>query len=137
MRLLIPALCLGLAFASAAAAQEPPVRLSQLHDALHLTADQEGAWRAYEAAVAPPPGAQSRHEAAQRMLPQLTTPRRIALIDATMSQDLADFRRQGAAIDAFYGRLTPEQQAVFDRQTAPPAQSQSQPQRQAPQQPED
>ena len=51
------------------------------------------------------------------MLPQLTTPRRIALIDAAMERDVADFRRQGDAVTAFYGRLAPDQQAIFDRET--------------------
>jgi hypothetical protein len=53
------------------------------------------------------------------MLPLLPTPRRIALIEATMTQDDADFRRQGAAVNAFYAKLTPEQQRTFDRDTLP------------------
>lgn len=116
---------LSLALATGALAQAAPVRLTQLHDALHLTAEQEDAWRAYEAAIAPSPEAEARRQAAQRMLPQLATPRRIALIDATMSQDLEEFRRQGQAVTAFYGRLTPDQQKVFDRETLPAAQSPS------------
>jgi len=48
---------------------------------------------------------------------QLKTPRRIALIDATMDQDVADFRRKGEAVTAFYARLTPDQQVIFDRET--------------------
>lgn len=132
MRLFASALCLSLALAAGAASaqqptagQEPPVRMTQLHDALHLTADQEQAWRAYASAVTPDPYAQARHQAAQRMLPQLPTPRRIALIDATMSQDLTDFRRQGQAVTAFYARLTPDQQKVFDRETVPATPQQS------------
>ena len=46
-------------------------------------------------------------------------PRRVALIDATMEQDLADLRRQGAAVITFYNHLTPDQQSIFDRQTVP------------------
>lgn len=53
------------------------------------------------------------------MLPQLPTPRRLALMDATMTDELADFHRQSAAIQAFYARLTPDQQRTFDRDTAP------------------
>jgi hypothetical protein len=34
-----------------------------------------------------------------------------------MSQDIADFHRQGEAVIAFYNQLTPDQQAIFDRQT--------------------
>jgi hypothetical protein len=36
-----------------------------------------------------------------------------------MAQDEADFRRQGAAVNAFYARLTAAQQEVFDRDTLP------------------
>lgn len=102
----------------AAAQQQPPIRLTQLHDALHLSADQEPAWRTYTAALSPNPQTDARHNATRQMLPKLTSPRRIALINATMEQDLADFRQQGEAVVAFYGRLTPDQQAIFDRQTA-------------------
>lgn len=125
MRLFLSSLCvaLGLTLAQAggAAAQQAPQRLSQLHDALHLTADQEAAWRAYAAAVTPDPMAQARHQATEKMIPGLTTPRRIALIDATMAQDIDEFRRQGQAVDAFYARLTPDQQKTFDRETVPAA----------------
>jgi hypothetical protein len=105
--------------ASGAGAQTPPEALMRLHDALHLTADQEDAWRGYTAVIAPSPQATARRQATEQMLPQLTTPRRIALIDATMERDVADFRRQGDAVTAFYARLTPDQQAIFDRETVP------------------
>jgi len=72
--------------------------------------------------------------AAEMLLPQLPTPRRIALVDAAMSLDLADFRKQGVAINTFYARLTPNQQKTFDQRTLPPTggagpQPQPQPQR--------
>lgn len=119
---IVPSLALGLvlsvgALSAAQAQSSPPPRLNQLHDALRLSPAQEDAWRAYTAALQPSAGAQSRHEQAQALLPRLTTPRRIALLDATMQQDVADMRRQGQAVIAFYDALTPEQQSVFDRQT--------------------
>ncbi len=123
MRLLILSLCFLALGAAAAAQTAAPVRLSELHDALHLTAEQEAAWRDYRAAMAPDPQAQDRRRATEELLPQLTTPRRLALIEATMSQDFADFRRQGEAVKAFYSRLTPSQQAAFDRQTLPSPES--------------
>ena len=50
----------------------------------------------------------------------LTTPRRIDLIEANMQADQEVMHRQGEATKAFYGSLTPEQRAVFDRETLPP-----------------
>jgi len=119
--------CLAMAagFAGPAAAQDSAVRLNQLHDALHLTADQEAAWRDYSAAIGASPQAEARRAATQRMLPQLATPRRLALLEATMSQDLVDFHRQAGAVRAFYARLTPDQQATFDRQTTAAASNRS------------
>jgi len=115
-------LCLALPAAAAAAAGAQPASpaLSKLHDDLRLTPDQEGAWRQYAVAMNDQGQMQARRRAAELMLPQLQTPRRLALMTATMTDELADFSRQGQAIDAFYGRLTPEQQRTFDRDTLPP-----------------
>lgn len=123
VRIAISTMALGLALivggfgAAQAQSSGAPPRLNQLHDALHLTQAQEDAWRSYTAALQPTPGSEARHEQTQALMPRLTTPRRIALLDATMQQDVADLRRQGQAVIAFYNVLTPTQQAVFDRQT--------------------
>jgi len=119
VRLLISSLCVCLALATAATAQQTPARLTELHDALHLAAGQEGTWQSYTAAIAPDPQSQARRAATQALLPQLPTPRRLALVEAAMTRDFADFRRQSAAVKAFYAGLTPVQQAIFDRQSLP------------------
>ena len=121
MRVAVMAVVFGLALGCGAAAQPPAptAKLIELHDALRLSPDQEPAWNDYAAAIAPSPEAIARHQATEQFLPLLPTPRRIALIDATLTRDLADFRRQGAAAKAFYDRLTPDQQTIFDRQTLP------------------
>jgi hypothetical protein len=93
--------------------------LIRLHDDLHLSDTQETAWRDYTRAIAPSPQMQARHQATDGMLPLLPTPRRIALIEATMDQDTADFRRQGVAVTAFYNQLSPGQQRTFDLGTLP------------------
>lgn len=113
------ALFAALTLASGAYAQHPAASaaIGNLHDALHLTAAQEDGWRAYKAAIQPDPSADSRHRSASRMMPSLTTPRRIDLINAEMTADMAFARRQGDAVKAFYASLTPEQQHAFDRQT--------------------
>jgi len=112
------ALCLSPA---AAVAAEPAVsaQLMRLHDDLRLTPTQESAWEAYTRAIAPNPEIEARHRSTDGLLPSLPTPRRIALIAATMAADEADFRRQGQAVTAFYGQLTPAQQKTFDDQTVP------------------
>jgi hypothetical protein len=94
-------------------------QLTRLHDALHLTGPQEPSWTVYKRAIAPNADVEARHKATDDMLPSLPTPRRIALIAATMAADEADFRRQGAAVTAFYDQLTPAQRRTFDAETLP------------------
>jgi hypothetical protein len=99
--------------------QSGPPDMARLHEALKLTPAQEKAWATYERAIAPTGEAEARHRETDRMLPSLTTPRRIALVQATLAADEADFRRQAAAVNAFYAALTPAQQRVFDTETRP------------------
>jgi hypothetical protein len=122
MRRIILGSCLAIAVTAggaAAAAQAVTPELIRLHDDLHLSDSQEPAWRDYTLAIAPDPQTQARHRATQELLPAVPTPRRIALIEATMAQDAADFRRQGAAVNAFYAKLSPDQQRTFDLDTLP------------------
>lgn len=114
-------LALGVAGAAAQAAQAVNADLIRLHDDLKLSEAQENAWRDYTKAIAPDPQALARHKATTELLPTVPTPRRIALIEAAMAQDAMDFRRQGAAVNAFYDKLSAEQQKTFDRDTLPTA----------------
>jgi hypothetical protein len=98
---------------------DAPSDLSSLHAALHITAAQEGAWRAFVAASQPDPQQQARERGAQAMLPTLTAPQRVDLSIAAMEADLDTLRERGRALKAFYGALTAAQQAVFDRETLP------------------
>jgi hypothetical protein len=123
MRRIIIGICL--AMAASVAAQTPSgqgaaAKLVQLHDGLHLTSDQEAVWADYAATVTPNPQAVARRQSVRQLSPGLPTPRRLALIDAAMTQDLADFREQKAAVLVLYGRLSPNQQRNFDAQTASP-----------------
>ena len=119
MRWAILGLALLLPSAALAADQAVNAQLIRLHDDLKLTSAQESAWSAYTRAIAPNPEVEARHRATDAMLPSLTTPRRISLIAATMAADEADFRKQGAAVSAFYDQLTPAQQKTFDAETLP------------------
>jgi protein CpxP len=105
--------------ASGGSQQAVSAELIRLHDDLHLSPSQEQDWRQYAIAIAPSRNVLARHQATTELLPMVPTPRRIALIEATMAQDALDFRRQGDAVTAFYARLTPEQQRTFDRETLP------------------
>ncbi len=116
-RFVLPALALC-AVLVAGGSRAQTTQLSGLHDALHLTNEQESAWRRYVAAVRPDPQAEARHRSAQQMMASLPTPRRVDLINAEVDEDAAAVHGQGQAVKAFYATLTPDQQRSFDRQTA-------------------
>ncbi len=101
--------------------------IAALHQALHLSAAQEAAWKTYRAQAATPSPAQDRRRAASQMFPKLNAPQRLDLIEAEMKQELADLDQQSRVLEAFYGTLTPEQQSIFDAQTLPQPNSQQQP----------
>ncbi|HWF63933.1 MAG TPA: Spy/CpxP family protein refolding chaperone [Rhizomicrobium sp.] len=109
--------------AAGAHAQTPPSRqLQQLHDALNLRPDQDTNWQDYVRSTAVDPQEMAeRREASQRMA-GLTAPGRVDLSVQMMKADLASLERRGAALKIFYDSLTPEQKAVFDRETMRPPQ---------------
>ena len=107
----------ALALAPGAKAQTPD--LSELHDALHLTPAQQAAWRDFADASAGDPAQEARDRSAEAMLPTLSAPRRVDLSIAVARAELDSLERRGAAVKLFYGQLTPAQQAIFDRETAP------------------
>jgi hypothetical protein len=106
-----------LSLASAAQAQGPD--LNGLHAALHLTPDQEPAWRVFTAASMPTPQDEARERSAQQMMATLRAPQRVDLATANLEADLDALRARGAALKAFYAGLTPAQQLIFDRETLP------------------
>lgn len=124
-------LALGLLFSATVAAAQPQApqadrggvsdELARLHDDLHLNAGQESAWREFAATVETPPQGEQRRRAAEQLMPTLPTPRRLALMQATLAADLADLRRTGAAVLRFYEQLSPGQRQTFDRDTLPAA----------------
>jgi hypothetical protein len=103
--------------------------IEQLHQALHLTPSQEGAWQLYRSAADIPDKAQARRRSASVMFRTLDAPHRMDLVEAEMRQELADLQRQSQALKAFYVALSPDQQRIFDARTLPPAsEGQGQPQ---------
>ena|SRR5258708_23894787 len=120
MRWIVLSFCVALALGGTAhAAEAVSAELIRLHDDLKLSDSQEAAWRDYTTAIAPDPQQAARHRATTELLPMVPTPRRIALIEAAMAQDAIDFKRQSATVTAFYGKLTPVQQKIFDQDTLP------------------
>jgi LTXXQ motif family protein len=121
MRWIALSFCLAIAAVGGAARAAEAVTpdLIRLHDDLKLSDSQEAAWRDYATAIAPDPQQAARHRATTELLPMVPTPRRIALIEATMAQDIVDFKRQSSAVIAFYGKLAPAQQRIFDQDTLP------------------
>jgi hypothetical protein len=95
--------------------------VEQLHQALHLTPSQEGAWQLYRSASDVPDKAQSRRRSASTLFRTLDAPRRMDLVEAEMRQELADLQHQSQVLKAFYAALSPEQKRVFDERTLPPA----------------
>ena len=97
------------------------VRLQDLKAKLKLTPAQEGAWTAFEASMKPvhasaePPKmeALAKMNAIQRM------EERQKLHDEMQKQHAAQMSTRLAATKDFYSKLTPEQQAVFDKETLP------------------
>jgi hypothetical protein len=82
-----------------------------LHDALSLRPDQEAAFAAFDAAMAPPPPPGDHdHEG----MAKLTTPERLDLEARRMAEHQAHFQRMAAATKAFYAALDPAQRRTFD-----------------------
>jgi protein CpxP len=78
---------------------------------LRLRPDQESAWQAFQAALAPPP----RPDKPPGPPPMgATTPERLDMMGKHMAQMEARRARIDAATRAFYAALSPEQQQVFD-----------------------
>ena len=113
------ALIATLVLGQTAHAQSEGPDLHRLHDALNLSASQEEAWNAFQAAALPDPQAMARQRAAASMMPDLHAPQRVDLSIAEMQADLDTLRQRGVALKAFYAALSPAQQAVFDRETTP------------------
>lgn len=82
-----------------------------MHTVLRLRPDQENAWQAFQAAMAPPP----RPDKPPGPPPMgATTPERLDMMGKHMAQMEVHRARMDTATRAFYAALSPEQQQVFD-----------------------
>ena len=97
-----------------------PAWLARLHDALRLRPDQDQAWARFQQASAMDAQDDSRHRDAYDRMARLRAPQRMELSIDLMRSDLEGMERRRDALKDFYGALSPDQQAVFDRETLRP-----------------
>ena len=102
--------------------QESDRSVDDLHDALRLRPDQERAWRIFDEASRPDPQEEDRQRNAFERMGSLRAPQRFDLSIQMMRSELAATERRANALKIFYATLSPEQQAIFDRETLPPRQ---------------
>ena len=112
------AMAIAIVLAAGASARQPAT--DPVHDQLKLSPSQDAAWAAYRATVPDPAHVEQRRAAAATMYPKLPTPRRMDLVEAEMTAELSELRRESAALKSFYGTLTPDQQKLFDQTTLKP-----------------
>jgi periplasmic protein CpxP/Spy len=88
-------------------------RAKALHAILNLRPDQEAAFQAFQAAMAPPP--RDHHERMDHAAAGgMTTPQRLDRVADHLARRDAEFQRRAAAIRSFYAVLSPDQQRAFD-----------------------
>ncbi len=84
---------------------------------LKITADQEPAWNAFQAAMHPA-DKDGHARLDHKGMDKLTTPERIDRMRAIHAQRSAEMERRGEAVKTFYAALKPEQQKTFDQESA-------------------
>lgn len=95
---------------------------ARLHDALRIRPDQEQAWQNFQRASTPSDRDEEQRRAAYDRMGSMRAPQRMDLSIQMMRSDLQEMERRGDALKAFYGTLSPDQQAIFDRETMRPPQ---------------
>jgi protein CpxP len=98
-------------------AQEKVRRATALHDKLKITPEQEAAWKTYLTATQ---GKLGDREAplSKEAMSKLNAPQRMEHQLNGMKSHLTHFEARVAATKTFYATLSPEQQKVFDAETA-------------------
>lgn len=89
-------------------------RQAKIHDALQLSAGQESAWAAYQAAIKPAAMGMHGDRAAWATL---SAPARMEKMIAMAKQHTAAMESQLSALNTFYSVLTPAQKKAFDAAT--------------------
>ena len=94
-------------------------RQAKIHDALQLTAAQEPAWAAYQAAIQPAAGVEigMGMHGERAAWATLSAPARMEKMIGMAKQHTAAMESHLAALNTFYALLTPVQKKAFDAVT--------------------
>ena len=88
---------------------ERKAKLPQMHAALKITPEQQGAWNDFVRDTA-----LTMDDFVVPTVVPPTTPERVDLIDSFQQTRLDAQKRRNRAVKAFYAKLTPEQRAIMD-----------------------
>ena len=95
---------------------------TELKAKLKITAEQEGAWTTFTAAIKPPAGWMEHNRPERSEMDKLTTPERIDKIRAMRTQHMVDMNsamdKRDDATKAFYAVLNADQKKTFDSEHA-------------------
>lgn len=92
-------------------------RTADLQNRLKLNADQEKAWKNYQATISADMKAVQEREMMD--FSSMTAPQRLEKMQQLMKERDARMASHLDALKAFYATLTPEQQQIFDAETGP------------------
>ena len=97
-------------------------RQAELKAKLRITAEQEGAWTSFTAAMKPSAGWMDHKRPDRAEMDKLTTPERIDKMHAMRAQHMADMNtamdKRDEAIKTFYAALNADQKKTFDAEHA-------------------
>ncbi|EJL24610.1 Protein of unknown function (DUF1520) [Caulobacter sp. AP07] len=93
---------------------DPEARAQHLRDVLQLRSDQDGALKAYLAAIEPKDRADWKRDDEDGPKAPLTTPQRLDREAEHMARAAEAFKARAAATRSFYAALSPSQQKAFD-----------------------
>lgn len=90
-----------------------------MKEKLKITADQEGAWSAFTAAMNNHPNWEKNRADRHAEMSKLTTPERLEKRKVMRAEHNAQMEKREEAVKNLYAVLTPEQKKIFDAQHPP------------------
>lgn len=91
-------------------------RMEALHDQLKLSTEQEAAWKTWTESMRERFATMASKRPDQAEMDKLPAPQRMERHLALMKEAQAQMESGLADLKTFYGKLTPEQQATFDKE---------------------